>query len=53
VLKAAQALGDFQSLSSRNRRAIRVHLGKDRQAGLEKLLEIVRQAVPLKRTADA
>jgi transaldolase/glucose-6-phosphate isomerase len=53
VLKAAQALGDFQSLASRNRRAIRVHLGKDRQAGLEKLLEIVRQAIPLKRTADA
>lgn len=53
VLKAAQALGDFQSLASRNRRAIRVHLGKDRQAGLEKLLAIVRQAIPLKRTADA
>src|SRR5205814_6051328 len=29
TLKQAQALGDFQSLASRHRRAIRVHLGKD------------------------
>lgn len=48
VLKASQALGDFQSLSSRNRRALRVNLGKDRQAGLARLLEIVRDALPLK-----
>ena len=53
VLKAAQALGDFQSLASRNRRAIRVHLGQDRKRGLEQLLEIVRQALPLKRAEGA
>ena len=34
VLKAAQALGDMKSLSSRDRRVIRVHLGSDVQKGL-------------------
>jgi transaldolase/glucose-6-phosphate isomerase len=43
VLKQAQALGDFQSLASRHRRAIRVHLGTDVASGLRTLLEIVRQ----------
>ncbi|MDA2937366.1 bifunctional transaldolase/phosoglucose isomerase, partial [Acidobacteria bacterium AH-259-A15] len=33
VLKQAQALGDFQSLASRNRRVIRFHLGQDIGAG--------------------
>ncbi|HYV03910.1 MAG TPA: transaldolase, partial [Blastocatellia bacterium] len=47
VLKQAQALGDFQSLSSRQRRAIRVHLGEDVQAGLQTLLEIVRNGFPV------
>jgi transaldolase/glucose-6-phosphate isomerase len=37
VLKAAQALGDFVCLGKRNRRAIRVHLGADVNAGLKKL----------------
>ncbi|HEV2664384.1 MAG TPA: transaldolase, partial [Blastocatellia bacterium] len=46
VLKQAQALGDFQSLASRDRRAIRVHLGADIAAGLKTLLEIVRKAFP-------
>jgi transaldolase/glucose-6-phosphate isomerase len=46
VLKQAQALGDFQSLASRDRRAIRVHLGADIAAGLGTLLEIVRTALP-------
>jgi transaldolase/glucose-6-phosphate isomerase len=49
VLKQAQALGDFQSLASRQRRAIRVHLGSDVAAGLRSLLEIVRQALPVGR----
>ncbi|MEW6730085.1 MAG: bifunctional transaldolase/phosoglucose isomerase [Acidobacteriota bacterium] len=53
VLKAAQALGDFKSLSSRNRRAIRVHLGKNRQAGLDSLLRLIREAAPLKKGAEA
>jgi transaldolase/glucose-6-phosphate isomerase len=47
VLKQAQALGDFQSLASRDRRAIRVHLGADIAAGLKTLLEIVRTAFPV------
>lgn len=42
ILKQAQALGDFSSLASRNRRAIRLHLGSDAEAGLRKLLDIVR-----------
>jgi len=46
VLKQAQALGDFQSLASRDRRAIRVHMGADVAAGLKTLLEIVQTAFP-------
>jgi transaldolase / glucose-6-phosphate isomerase len=45
VLEQAQALGDFQSLASRDRRAIRVHLGADVAAGLKTLLEIVKTAL--------
>lgn len=41
VLRQAQALGDFSSLASRDRRAIRVHLGRNVEAGLKKLLEMV------------
>lgn len=37
VVKAAQARGDFQVLSGRCRRAVRVHLGKDVAAGLKTL----------------
>jgi hypothetical protein len=47
ILKQAQALGDFQSLSSRHRRAIRVHLGEDVSAGLKALLEIIRSGFPI------
>jgi transaldolase/glucose-6-phosphate isomerase len=46
VLKQAQALGDFQSLASRRRRAIRVHLGEDIAGGLRTLLEVVRKEIP-------
>ena len=45
VLKQAQALGDFQSLASRDRRAIRVHLSADVAPGLKTLLEIVKTAL--------
>jgi transaldolase/glucose-6-phosphate isomerase len=48
VLVQAQALGDFQSLASRDRRAIRVHLGADVAAGLRALLEITKRSFPLK-----
>ena len=37
VAKAAQARGDFQVLSDRGRRALRVHLGADVTAGLQTL----------------
>lgn len=46
VLIQAQALGDFQSLASRHRRAIRVHLGRNPAAGLKTLLEIVQRNFP-------
>jgi glucose-6-phosphate isomerase len=42
ILKQAQALGDLRSLESKQRRVIRLHLGKDvpaRWARLEKLVE--------------
>jgi transaldolase/glucose-6-phosphate isomerase len=37
VVKAAQARGDFQVLAERGRRALRVHLGPDVEAGLAAL----------------
>jgi transaldolase/glucose-6-phosphate isomerase len=37
IVKAAQARGDFQVLSDRGRRALRVHLGADVAAGLQTL----------------
>jgi transaldolase / glucose-6-phosphate isomerase len=42
-LKDAQALGDFQSLVAHGRRAIRVDLGRDLTAGLDKLVELIDQ----------
>ena len=37
--------GDFQVLSKRNRRALRVHLGKDVAAGLAALDRVVKQVL--------
>ena len=45
VVKAAQARGDLQVLAARGRRALRVHLGPDVSAGLERLTDMVRAAV--------
>ena len=45
VVKAAQARGDFQVLAERNRRALRVHLGPDVAAGLERLERAIQQAL--------
>ncbi len=45
VVKAAQARGDFEVLAERNRRALRVHLGADVQAGLARLSQAVARAV--------
>jgi hypothetical protein len=47
TLKQAQALGDFRSLSSRGRRAVRVEVGSDVTAGLRRLFEVIREAVPV------
>jgi transaldolase/glucose-6-phosphate isomerase len=44
-VKAAQARGDFQVLSKRNRRALRVHLGKDVAAGLATLDKTIKQVL--------
>jgi transaldolase/glucose-6-phosphate isomerase len=46
ILKQAQALGDFRSLASRGRRAIRVDLGADTTAGLQRLHDLIAEAVP-------
>ena len=45
TVKAAQARGDFQVLADRKRRALRVHLPKDVNAGLETLGRVVRDAL--------
>lgn len=37
----AQAAGDLQALQDHKRRAIRIHLGGDRTAGLQKLLDAI------------
>jgi transaldolase / glucose-6-phosphate isomerase len=41
VVKAAQARGDFQVLTERGRRALRVHLGSDVESGLQTLGTLV------------
>ncbi len=43
IVKAAQARGDFQVLADRNRRALRVHLGTDVQAGLAALQSMIQE----------
>jgi glucose-6-phosphate isomerase len=45
VVKAAQARGDFQVLTERGRRALRVHLGKDLKSGLATLMAAVREVL--------
>ena len=45
IVKAAQARGDFGVLAERGRRALRVHLGKDVDAGLSQLSKAVREAL--------
>jgi transaldolase / glucose-6-phosphate isomerase len=44
IVKAAQARGDLAVLAERGRRALRVHLGADVQAGLATLAEAMRRA---------
>ena len=45
IVKAAQARGDFAVLSDRNRRALRIHLGKNVKGDLAKLAKAVKQAL--------
>lgn len=45
VVKAAQARGDFQVLVERGRRALRVHLGTDLEAGLNQLQKAIEKAL--------
>jgi glucose-6-phosphate isomerase len=45
TVKAAQARGDFQVLADRQRRALRVHLPKDVDAGLQTLKKAVVEAL--------
>jgi transaldolase/glucose-6-phosphate isomerase len=45
IVKAAQARGDFEVLAERGRRALRVHLGKDVDAGLEQLSAAIKAAL--------
>jgi transaldolase/glucose-6-phosphate isomerase len=45
VVKAAQARGDFHVLAERGRRALRIHLGRDVQAGLAKLGVAIKEAL--------
>jgi len=45
VVKSAQARGDFQVLTSRKRRALRVHIGGDLEAGLKQLAAAVEVAL--------
>jgi transaldolase/glucose-6-phosphate isomerase len=45
IVKAAQARGDFQVLAERGRRALRVHLTDDVEAGLERLGAAILQAL--------
>jgi transaldolase/glucose-6-phosphate isomerase len=45
ILKQAQALGDFQSLITHGRRAIQVDLGADVLSGLQRLQELLEDAL--------
>jgi transaldolase / glucose-6-phosphate isomerase len=45
VIKAAQARGDFDVLTERGRRALRVHLKGDLEAGLKMLDTAIQEAL--------
>jgi hypothetical protein len=45
IVKAAQARGDFRALADSHRRALRIHLGKDIAAGLDRLSDLVSAAL--------
>jgi transaldolase/glucose-6-phosphate isomerase len=45
TVKLAQARGDFEVLSQRDRRALRIHLGDDAEAGLKALSKLLTEAL--------
>jgi transaldolase/glucose-6-phosphate isomerase len=45
IVKAAQARGDFQVLADRGRRALRIHLGPDVEAGLGQFATLIKGAI--------
>jgi transaldolase/glucose-6-phosphate isomerase len=51
VLKDAQSAGDFQSLQSRNRRAVTINIGTDVSVGLASLLAAVQKSLASKSAA--
>ena len=53
VLKQAQALGDFEALSNRHRRVVRIDLGRDVEKGLRRVLSLVKEAVSQTSSAVA
>jgi transaldolase/glucose-6-phosphate isomerase len=52
VLKQAQALGDWHALESKQRRVLRIHLGKDVAAGLNKVESAVEGALRPRTQAE-
>lgn len=45
ILKQSQALGDFKSLGKHNRRAIKIHLGKNPDAGLKNFITFLEKVI--------
>ncbi len=45
TLKRAQALGDFQALKGRGRRAVRLHITGDLVGGLRAIRDLIEDAV--------
>ncbi len=53
VLKQAQAIGDLQSLRSKQRRVVRLHLAGDVRGGLDRLSKLVDAALEQTQTTGA
>jgi hypothetical protein len=51
LLKQAQALGDFQAMRQRNRRILRIHLGRDPERSMPRLLHALDEAMTLLATS--
>ena len=49
ILKQAQAAGDLQSLQSKDRRVVRLHLTGDVDKGLHKILDAIYAAAEKRR----